>query len=97
MRINISYREPLTFEQFKEQFEQHFILSNPVKKEADMKKAWEKAEARLKPKQKAKTDTVIDEPVKVIEAELPLREDGSIATGIAESESAESPKRNRNR
>lgn len=72
MRINITYHKSLSFEQFKEQFEEHFLLSNPVKKEADMKKVWEKAEARLAPK-------VVTEPVKaVIAVGLPLDQSGNV-------------------
>jgi hypothetical protein len=48
MKVNISYKESLTFEQFKEKFEQYFALGNPEKKETEMEAAWEKAEAKVK-------------------------------------------------
>jgi hypothetical protein len=78
MRINISYHNSLTFEQFKEQFEKHFSLTNPVKKEAEMKKAWEKAEARIKSKEEKPAEQSVVEQ-KVIEAAIPLNESGDVA------------------
>lgn len=83
MRINISYRKPLTFEQFKEQFEQHFNLSNDIKKEAEMKKAWEVAESKIivrKPivVEDVAVDIKVEEPIAVIETEIALDQSGNI-------------------
>jgi len=48
MKVKISYKESLTFEQFKEKFEQYFLLGDPEKKESEMKTTWEVAEAKIK-------------------------------------------------
>lgn len=92
MRINISYSVSLTFEQFKEQFQKHFSIANPAKKEAEMKKAWEKAEARLKPKE----EVAVEQPVKI---EAAIAEDKLIANAPEETSVGEEgpSRRNRNR
>lgn len=54
MKINISYNEPMSFEQFKKDFEQHFLLANPARKEQEMQKSWEKAESRFPKKEEPK-------------------------------------------
>lgn len=91
MRINISYHESLSFEQFKEQFEKHFALSNPVKKEAEMKKAHEKAEGLIKAKpapevQTSKELNPTEQSEVKIRAEVPMLEGGVVAQGIEASD-----------
>jgi len=51
MKINISYGESLSFDEFKEKFEQYFLSMSPKKKGTEMKAAWEKAEAAIKSKE----------------------------------------------
>lgn len=59
MKISISYKDSLTFEQFKKQFGKHFAIADHVKKESQMKKAWSIAELSAKRKESPVALTII--------------------------------------
>jgi len=80
MKVNISYSESLKFEQFKKQFQHHFTIFTPAKKESEMKIAWEKAEAKIKSKPGTNGPEKIIEPA---------------ADQWEEIENTEQPQRNR--
>lgn len=57
MKINISYGQSLSFDEFKEKFEQYFLSMTPKKKETEMKAAWQKAEGLIKSKEEDQAAT----------------------------------------
>lgn len=67
MKVNISYKNSLTFEQFKEQYVPLFFSSSPSKLEKDMREAWEKAENNIHDSDEGKkpftTNTSSEEPI----------------------------------